>query len=128
MWSKETPSSLQVQEMFIYLKNNYGPISILPNLSKLFERLLRKHLPDFLKVFYQNSNMVSGKVVRNIAHYWCLEPGKKTTDNNKAFGELLTDLSNAFDCPNHCLLIKLHTHGLDLTSMNTLQDYIANRR
>ena len=57
---------------------------------------------------------------------WNLE--KKNNDNNKAFAALLTNLSNAFDCPNHCLLIKLHTHGLDLTSMNTLQDYIPNRR
>ena len=34
-----------------------------------------------------------------------LEIWKEATDNNKAFGALLTDLSKAFDCLSHDLLI-----------------------
>ena len=41
------------------------------------------------------------------------EMGKEATDNNKAFGALLTDLSKAFDCLSHALLIaKLHAYGI----------------
>ena len=54
----------------------------------------------------------------------CLETWKEATDNNKAFGALLTDLSKAFDCLTHDLLIaKIHTHVLDLVSLNIVQDW-----
>ena len=57
-----------------------------------------------------------------------LEIWKEATDNNKAFGALLTDLSKAFDCLSHDLLIaKLHAYGIDIDSLNILQDYLSNR-
>ena len=57
-----------------------------------------------------------------------LEIWKGATDNNKAFGALLTDLSKGFDCLSHDLLIaKLHAYGLDIESLNILQDYSSNR-
>ena len=58
-----------------------------------------------------------------------LEIWKGATDNNKAFGALLTDLSKAFDCLSHDLLIaKLHAYGIDIHSLNILQDYLSNRK
>ena len=57
-----------------------------------------------------------------------LEIWKGATDNNKAFGALLTDLSKGFDCLSHDLLIaKLHAYGRDIESLNILQDYSSNR-
>ena len=44
-----------------------------------------------------------------------LEKWKLAVDNNEAFGALLTDLSKAFDCLRHDLLIlKLHSYSLSL--------------
>ena len=58
-----------------------------------------------------------------------LEIWKEATDNNKAFGALLTDLSKAFDCLSHDLLIaKLHAYGLDIDSLNIPQDYLSSRK
>ena len=58
-----------------------------------------------------------------------LETKKKTGDNKKAFGGLLKDLSEAFDCLSNDLLIaKLHAYGLDLASLNIPQDYFINRK
>ena len=58
-----------------------------------------------------------------------LEIWKGATGNNKAFGALLTDLSTSFDCLSHDLLIaKLHAYGLDIDSLNILQDYLNNRK
>ena len=57
-----------------------------------------------------------------------LEIWKGATDNNKAFGALLTDLSKAFDCLGHDFLIaKLHAYGLDIDLLNILQDYLSSR-
>ena len=56
-----------------------------------------------------------------------LEIWKGATDNNKAFGVLLTNLSKALDCSNHDLLIaKLHAYGLDIDLLNILQHYLSN--
>ena len=58
-----------------------------------------------------------------------LEIWKEATDNNKAFGALLTDLSKAFDCLSHNLLIaKLHAYGIEIDSLNILQDYLSYRK
>ena len=57
-----------------------------------------------------------------------LESWKEAVDKNKAFGALMTDLSKAFNCLSHDLLIaKLHAYGIDLLSLKLLQDYLSNR-
>ena len=50
------------------------------------------------------------------AYKWCLKLEKKATNNkNKAFWELLTDLSKAFDFLSDDILIaNFHANGLDL--------------
>ena len=58
-----------------------------------------------------------------------LEIWKGATDNNKAFGTLLTNFSKAFDCLSHDLLIaKLDAYGLDIDSLNEVHDYLSNRK
>ena len=44
-----------------YDKGNHRSVSILPNLSKVFERYLHKQISDFLIQFSQNINTVLGK-------------------------------------------------------------------
>ena len=39
-----------------------------------------------------------------------LETWKEATDNSKAFGALLMDLSKAFECLSHDLLIAIYMH------------------
>ena len=56
-----------------------------------------------------------------------VEIWKGATGNNKAFGAFITDLPEAFDCWSYDLLIaKLHAYGLDIDSLNILQDYLSN--
>ena len=45
-------------------KDNYRPISILKNISKLYERILFKQIRTFMDIFFfQNSNAVLEKVI-----------------------------------------------------------------
>ena len=53
---------------------------------------------------------------------------KEAVDKNQAFVALMMDLSKAFDCLSHDLLIaKLHAYENDLSSLKLLQDYLSNR-
>ena len=58
-----------------------------------------------------------------------LEKWKRSADNGKTFGALLTDLSKAFDCLDHELLIaELNAHGFSLTASKRIYDYLSNRK
>ena len=50
------------------------------------------------------------------------EKWKNIIDTGKCFGGLLTDLSEAFDCLSHELLVgKLHTYGFDLPALKLIR-------
>ena len=58
-----------------------------------------------------------------------LKKWKKAIDTKKVFGALLTDLSKAFDCLPHDLIIaKLNAYGFSLPALNLIQNYLANRK
>ena len=53
-----------------------------------------------------------------------LEKWKRLVDGGNVFGTLLTDLSKAFDCLNHELLIaKLNAYGFSLPALRLINDY-----
>ena len=57
-----------------------------------------------------------------------VEKCHKVLDKRSYAGILLTDLSKAFDCINHELLIaKLHAYGFSLESLTFIQSYLTNR-
>ena len=54
---------------------------------------------------------------------------RKSLDKGGAFGALLTDLSKAFDCLSHELLVtKLHAYGVDIPSLKLLHSYLTKRK
>ena len=58
-----------------------------------------------------------------------IEKWKKTVDNRGAFESLLTDLSKAFDCIPHDLIIaKLEAYGFHIGALILLHDYLSNRK
>ena len=58
-----------------------------------------------------------------------IDKWKKTVDSNEVFGAILTDLSKAFRCICHDLLVaKLHAYGLSLPALKMIQDYLLNRK
>ena len=57
-----------------------------------------------------------------------LDKWKLAVDNKRNFGTLLTDLSKAFDCLSHDLLLaKLNAHGFSLPALRLVQSSLSNR-
>ena len=58
-----------------------------------------------------------------------IEKWKSSMDKGKAFGVLLTDLSKAFDCLSHELIIaKLNAYGFSLSALKLMQSYLSERK
>ena len=58
-----------------------------------------------------------------------IEKWKKIEDRGGVFGALLTDLSKAFDCIPHDLIIaKLEAHGFQTDALNLVYDYLSKRK
>ena len=54
---------------------------------------------------------------------------KQAVDNGQMFHALLTDLSKAFDCLDHKLLIaKLNAYSFSLPALKLVYDYLSNRK
>ena len=111
-------------------KENYRPVSILPTLSKIFERILFEQISGFFDNFLLEKQCGFRK---GYSTQYCLvnllEKWKSSVDKGKTFGALLTDLSKAFDCLDHELLTaKLKAHGFDLHALRLIHDYLTNRK
>ena len=58
-----------------------------------------------------------------------IEKWENSFDNKKHAGAILTDLSKAFDCINHELLIaKLEAYGFDKNALKFIHSYITGRK
>ena len=111
-------------------KNNSKPVSILPFISKVFEKIMNKQLSIYFEDILSKFQCGFRK---GFSTQHCLllmlEKWKRAVDNNKVFGVLLTDLSKAFDCISHDLLIaKLNAYGLSLSALKLVHSYLQNRK
>ena len=111
-------------------KKNYRPISLLPSIAKIFERLMHKQLSEFTERFF--SPLLGGfRQGYNIQHVLLnfLQYCKNSIDNRGLAGAVFMDLSKAFDCVNHGLLIaKLSAYGLNMDALQLIRSYLSNRQ
>ena len=111
-------------------KDNYRPLSILSNISKIYERCLY----DQIQVYFISvlSKYQCG-FHRGYNAQHCLitlvEKWKKSVDNGGVFGALFTDLSKAFDCLSQQLLIvKLDVYGFDKNALKLVNSHLSDRK
>ena len=110
-------------------KGNYRPVSVLPTISKIYERAINVQLSEHFK------NLFNPFLAAFRAGYGCqstllkvIEDWKKALEENKYIGAILMDLSKAFDClPHDLLLLKLHEYGLAPKALTLIKSYLENR-
>ena len=112
------------------LTKNYRPVSLIPVVSKLYERnmynqinmYIQNHLSPYLFGFREGHSTEQCLVIM-------LEEWKKALDKKDSAGAILTDLSKAFDSLNHGLLIaKLSAYGFDDESLKFIHSYLKERK
>ena len=110
-------------------KGNYRPVSILPAVSKVYERLLFRQINDFIEP--KLSQFQCG-FRKGYSTQYCLvlliETWERSVDSKGAAGALLADMSKAFDCLSHELLIaKLDAYGFSIDSLKFIHTYLTMR-
>ena len=110
-------------------KSNYRPVSILPVISKIYERLMYDQMYKYFDQIFSKfqCGFRKGFSTQNCLLYM-IENWKESLDQGGHYGALLTDLSKAFDCIMHDLLItKLQAYGFDNDSLNFICNYLVDR-
>ena len=110
-------------------KVNYRPVGSLPNLSKIYEKLMYQQLHEHF------NSILSPKQCgfrKGYSAQRCLmimlEKVKESRDKGEEFGAFFTDLSKAFDSIDHNLLTtKLSWYGVTHMSIKLIFSYLSNR-
>ena len=112
------------------ITGNYRPVSVLSCVSKMFE----KTYYDQMYSYFMNILSVYLSAFRK--RYGChhvllkmLEDWKLALENGEHVGCILMDLSKAFDCLPHKLLIsKLHAYGMTDSACELIRQYLQCRQ
>ena len=111
-------------------KENYRPVSLLPHVSKVFERIIYKQINTYMEDKLSKYLTGFGKS-HGTQHLLVtmLEKWKKAVDNGKYVSALFLDLSKAFDTINHdFLLAKLKGYGFSPNELKLMHSYLNNRK
>ena len=110
------------------LVKNYRPVSLLPVVSKIFERIMQNQMKSYVDKYL--SPYLCGYRKGYNAQYALIamiEKWKKSLDNKGIAGAIMMDLSKAFDTINHELLVaKLGAYGFDESALSTLLNYLSD--
>ena len=89
--------------------SSYRPISLLPVVSKLVERHIQQQLLRHMEknnLFHPNGHAYRPCLSTNTAMMQLLDSIYCSTDDNKMTSLMALDMSSAFDCVNHAILLE----------------------
>ena len=111
-------------------KANYRPVSVIGSLSKVLERYIQNKISEHIDKCL--SNLISAyrkKYSSNHVLIRLIETWKKHMDLKFFVGAVLMDLSKAFDCVPHDLLIaKMQAYGFEMDTLIFFYSYLKNRK
>jgi hypothetical protein len=112
--------------------NNYRPISVLPTISKIFER----HVSNELNHFFTTTGIIHHTQSGFRKNHSCqtalvrlIDQWAQCVDDGNMVGALFLDLRKAFDTVNHDLLLKkLRLCHFSKPSLQWFHSYLSNRK
>jgi retron-type reverse transcriptase len=112
------------------LKTNYRPVSVLCIFSKILKKILEQQLSDlFENIFnpylcaFRRGHGCQTALLTLLEDWW------NALDKNQYAAAVLMDLSKAFDClPHDILLDKLSAYGMSTDSVSLFESYLSNRK
>ena len=135
------PDSLKIAKVLPIFKgnnldinslNNYRPISVLPILSKIFERAVYNQIYDYFtsnNLLYISQYGFRRNHSTELAVTEFVDNVFKFLDNGINPIAIFMDLSKAFDTINHpTILYKLRHYGISDNELNWFQSYLSNRK
>ena len=132
------PNSLKIAKVIPLFKkdndkvvDNYRPISLLPVLSKVFEKCVFNQLYDYFqkyKLFYSSQYGFRKLHSTELACLELVDRIFQELDRGELPIAIFIDLSKAFDTLDHQILLsKLKYYGADDTSLKLFSSYLSNR-
>ena len=113
------------------LLTNYRPISLLPSLSKIFEKVIYQQLYAYFensKLFFKGQYGFRKGHSTEMASLELVDIILSFMDNGDTPIGIFLDLSKAFDTLNHNILLhKLKHYGLSKNSTGLIKNYLENR-
>ena len=111
-------------------KENYRPVSLLPHVLKILERIIHKQVTNFMtdKLAHSITGFRKSHGTQ-ISLVVMIEKWKKALDKGEYVSALFMDFSKAFDTTNHDLLIsKLKAYGFSKEVLKLMKSYLKNRK
>ena len=111
-------------------KSNYWSLSILLNLSKVYERIMQNHIYPYLNKIFLKYQCGFWK---GFSAQHCLiamiEKWYQSLDSGRQAAAVLINLSKAIDCIHHELLFaKLNADGFDNSCLTFIYSYLSERK
>ena len=112
--------------------SNYRPVSVLPVLSKLIERLMYNRLIQYInenKLLYKYQfGFQTGKST-HMTLIVLLDKISEALERGECVIGVFLDFSKAFDTVDHSILLKkMHKYGIQGLALRWFEDYLYNRK
>ena len=110
-------------------KANFRPVTVLPAFAKVFERIIHMQMTEHFEGIFHDFMFAYRKfhgcaaALLTLTEHW-----REELDKRKVIAAVATDLSKAFDClPHDLILEKLKFYGMNDNSVSLLQSYLSSR-
>ncbi len=111
--------------------SNYRPVSILPQFSKIPEKVFCNRLVSFIKtnkIIYKGQYGFRENHSTSLALMELVEDITLNMDDNMKTAGVFIDLKKVFDTIDHTILIKKLSHyGIRGIALNWLENYLSQR-
>ena len=138
IYTKTYPTDLNIAKVSAIFKsgdkediNNYRPISVIPTLARVFERLIYNQIYDYLTVNYLlnpkqygfRSLHSTASALSESTNHWLLDMG-----NGKMNSVIFLNIKKVFDMVNHDILLqKMKVYGISGPELEFFNSYLRNR-